>query len=51
MDSAYDSYSNSNASGGTLDYIAPGDAFWVYGNDEETFTIQKYASTPRWTRF
>ena len=39
--SAYDSYSNSDASGGTLDYIAPGDAFWVYGNDEETFTIRE----------
>ena len=39
--SAYDSYSNSNASGGSLDHIAPGDAFWVYGNDEETFTIRE----------
>ena len=38
---AYDSYSNSNASGGSLDYIAPGDAFWVYGNDEETFTMRE----------
>ena len=38
---AYDSYSNSNASGGSLDHIAPGDAFWVYGNDEETFTIRE----------
>ena len=39
--SAYDTYSNSNASGGNLDYIAPGDAFWVYGNDEETFTMRQ----------
>ena len=39
--SAYDSYSNSDASGGGLDHIAPGDAFWVYGNDEETFTIRE----------
>jgi hypothetical protein len=37
--SAYDSYSNSNASGGTLDNIAPGDAFWVYGAGTETFTF------------
>ena len=39
--SAYDVYSNSDASGGNLDHIAPGDAFWVYGNDEETFTIRE----------
>ena len=36
---AYDSYSNSNASGGTLDNVAPGDAFWVYGAGTETFTF------------
>ena len=28
--SAYDSYSNSNASGGSLDYIAPGDEFFGF---------------------
>ena len=34
--SAYDTYSND---AGSLDLLMPGDGFFVYGNDEETFSF------------